>query len=180
MYQGTNPTALLSQKMITEALLALMQEKSFAKINVKELCERALVSRQTFYALFQTKEQVIELYFDRLFQDYTKHFSVSSQTTVSDICSSAITYLTDKSEFICLLTRNNLSYMMIEKFKQYLLELGEFLHLPVQPQQEYAMAFMAGALVELISHHMKSSNPIHTEELSQLVEQILTGQYFQV
>lgn len=56
MYRGSNPTALQSQSMIIQALLALMQEEPFAKITVKAICARAMVSRQTFYSLFDSKE----------------------------------------------------------------------------------------------------------------------------
>ena len=34
MYQGKNPTALQSQNLITEALLALMEEEPFQKITI--------------------------------------------------------------------------------------------------------------------------------------------------
>lgn len=38
MYQGKNPTALQSQNLITEALLALMEEEPFQKITIKAVC----------------------------------------------------------------------------------------------------------------------------------------------
>lgn len=41
MYQGKNPTALQSQNLITEALLALMEEEPFQKITIKAVCAHA-------------------------------------------------------------------------------------------------------------------------------------------
>ena len=52
MYKGNNPIALESQEMIIKAMLSIMETEPFKSITVKNLCERALVSRQTFYSLF--------------------------------------------------------------------------------------------------------------------------------
>lgn len=180
MYKGNNPTALQSQKMITDALLLLMDEKDFAKINIKELCDKALVSRQTFYSLFQTKEQVIELHFDRMFADYAKQFNETKKTTVSDVCTTAVSYLMDKKVFIGLLVKNNLNYIMIQKIEQYLVEFGDQINAPKRENEDYAMAFLSGALVELIARYIKNNAFEDSKEISMLIEQILTGNYFKL
>ena len=38
MYQGSNKSALLSQKLISGAMLKLLEEKSFGDISVSDLC----------------------------------------------------------------------------------------------------------------------------------------------
>ena len=50
----------LTKKMIKEALAALMCEKEFARITVKELCEKADVNRSTFYAYYSDTAAVIK------------------------------------------------------------------------------------------------------------------------
>ena len=59
IYQGDNQTALESQKLISNTFFELMKHKKYSEINIKEICEKAGVSRQTFYSLFETKENVI-------------------------------------------------------------------------------------------------------------------------
>ena len=59
MYKGTNKTALFSQKLIGDAMLRLLENTPFAEISVSDLCKEADVSRQTFYSLFGSKENVI-------------------------------------------------------------------------------------------------------------------------
>ncbi|WP_052404126.1 MULTISPECIES: TetR/AcrR family transcriptional regulator [unclassified Paenibacillus] len=178
MYTRNNPIALQSQKMITDALLLLMENKEFSKINIKELCDKALVSRQTFYSLFKSKEQVIELYFDKLFADYVQPFEETKESTVSEVCNSAISYLISKKNFISLLVRNNLNYIMIHKFEQYLIQFGNIINAPQREDQEYAMAFISGALVEVIARYIKNNASDSPTEISMLVEQIITGRYF--
>ena len=59
MYCGTNKTALQSQRQIAEAMMALIQQKPYAQITVSELCKAAGISRQTFYTLFTSRENVM-------------------------------------------------------------------------------------------------------------------------
>ena len=49
-----------SAGLIGEALLALMEEKPYAQVTVSEICRRATTSRNTFYRLFRTREDVLE------------------------------------------------------------------------------------------------------------------------
>ena len=89
MYQGKNPTALQSQNLITEALLALMEEEPFQKITIKAVCAHAGVSRQTFYSLFENKEEVIERRLDQLFEEYRKRFIEEKRAyTLRSLCDS--------------------------------------------------------------------------------------------
>ena len=59
MYTGDHKTAKLSQTLITDALLTLLETVPFTDISVSRLCQQAQVSRQTFYSLFGTKENVL-------------------------------------------------------------------------------------------------------------------------
>ena len=59
MYAGDNKTALYSQRLIADAMLTLLREKSYGEISVSDLCKTAGVSRQTFYSLFGSKDNVI-------------------------------------------------------------------------------------------------------------------------
>ena len=89
MYQGKNPTALQSQNLITEALLALMEEEPFQKITIKAVCAHAGVSRQTFYSLFENKEEVIGRRLDQLFEEYRKRFIEEKRAyTLRSLCDS--------------------------------------------------------------------------------------------
>ena len=59
MYRGRNKTALESQRQIANALLALLEHESYASISVSAVCHQADISRQTFYSLFQSMDNVV-------------------------------------------------------------------------------------------------------------------------
>ena len=48
-----------SISLISDALLELLEMKSFSDITISELCNAATVSRNTFYRLFSNKEDVL-------------------------------------------------------------------------------------------------------------------------
>lgn len=101
MYQGSNPIALQSQQMIVDALLNLMEKKEFSKINVKELCSSAMISRQTFYTLFGSKEEVIGLHLDSLFDSFVERFLQNKKEfTVQELCENTIRYLIENKHLL--------------------------------------------------------------------------------
>ncbi len=48
-----------SKRHLSEALLALMEERPFREISVVDICERAMVHRTTFYAHFEDKTALL-------------------------------------------------------------------------------------------------------------------------
>lgn len=49
--------------LLTNAFLTLLEEKSFEEIHIKELCERSMVPRATFYAYFEDKYDLLNYAF---------------------------------------------------------------------------------------------------------------------
>ncbi len=48
-----------TQKLLWEALMALLAEKEFEAISVKDICERAMVHRTTFYKHYEDKYNLL-------------------------------------------------------------------------------------------------------------------------
>lgn len=178
MYKGSNPTALQSQEMIIKGMLFIMETESFESITVKKICEHALVSRQTFYSLFECKEEVLELHFDKMFDMFIKRLTHQNNITMNYICTEFVSYIEYDREFIKLLVNNNLTHMMTLKFEEYLIKIGSTLEASRGYMYEYAMAFIAGALVEVVSRYIREGCQIQKRDLSALIEKILKGEYF--
>ena len=69
MYRGKNPKALLTIRLILQGFMEELQNKAYEDISITGLCQRADVSRQAFYNIFQTKEEVLRRCIDRIFED---------------------------------------------------------------------------------------------------------------
>ncbi len=62
-----------SKKELSLSLELLLQEKDFVDISIKEIAERAMVSKNTFYNNFDTKEELL----DQLFLRYLDNIKVA-------------------------------------------------------------------------------------------------------
>ena len=64
MSEKLNRQTLRSRKMLSAALLELLNEKPLAKISISEITEKADLSRSTFYTNFESKEELLDCYID--------------------------------------------------------------------------------------------------------------------
>lgn len=55
-----DPRVIRTQKLIRDALMSLLAEKSFESISVQDIAERATVNRATFYAHFSDKFALLD------------------------------------------------------------------------------------------------------------------------
>ncbi len=181
MYRGNNPTALQSQKMITVSLLELMDKKEFSKIKIREICDKAMVSRQTFYTLFDSKEEVVSLHLDALFAAYIERYmKCRKKFTTKELCDNTISYLAEQKELIRLMVKSNLDYVVKDRIEHYLSKLDHLLRLPRRENGDYAIAFLSGALMSVISLAVKNNELDDVGKLSGLIGNIMTGEYFSV
>ena len=67
-----------SKRELSLSLEALLQEKDFIDISIKEIAERALVSKNTFYNNFDTKEDLLDQLFVR-YLDYIKVVDLNNE-----------------------------------------------------------------------------------------------------
>ena len=59
-----------TKKLLTEALLALMEERPFSEISVVDICQRAMIHRTTFYAHFEDKYALLRYAVARLYRAF--------------------------------------------------------------------------------------------------------------
>lgn len=180
MYTGKNKTAIKSQDMISDALIILLEDKSFSEISITKLCTKALVSRQTFYSLFDNKEDVVHYKFHNLLINFNELFNDHSQITMEWLSASFLNYISNDYNFFKILIDNNLNHIMLKAFSDALLLSAEKIQVNVDVIDDYAVAFMSGALVEITSKYINRGLIDDPKDISNLITKILHGDYFQV
>lgn len=104
---------------IYTALLQLMKKKPYEKITIKEITERAGVSRMAFYRNYVSKDHVLTAHLDHIFAEYLKEVMESGNHSISTIQERFFPYFRQHSEFLQAIVRANLDALIYDKMKDY-------------------------------------------------------------
>lgn len=179
MYTGNNPSALRSMEWIREALMQLLEEKKYSQITIKEICRRADLSRQTFYQIFTSKEEVIQYHFSALFQEFAKECNSFQDITIAQIAYQFYQFFYTHREFIEVLISNNLTFLLEQQFEVYLKKIDLFRSInDTEIYPDYTTAYIAGALTQILIHWFNQSFNLSIQDLSDLTRSIITGHPF--
>lgn len=102
---SNNPSAIRSQEWLTDALLSLLEEKSFYKITIKEIAEQAVLDRSTFYRHFDSKNAVLERYLHQLAQEYLRRLDAGEIMDMGKVASIFITFWMENIDFIRIIRK---------------------------------------------------------------------------
>jgi AcrR family transcriptional regulator len=85
--KGDDRRSQRSQQALIEALIELMANKTYDSISIKEIVEKANVGRSTFYAHYQTKDDLVKSGFERLLDETVTHvvLNKSNQDLTVDV-----------------------------------------------------------------------------------------------
>ena len=176
MYCGCNPIALSSQAQISEALIRLMQHKSYAAITVSELCRCSGVSRQTYYSLFSSMENVVVF----TLQSKGCHLphDANAASSLKQFCQCYSHYICENRALLKLLVENNVAYLLYNSIYDSLLGCGNAPAEPPGVERQYAAHFLAGALTGVVRQYCASEPPAPAESLAAILYDLMNGSCF--
>ena len=180
MYRGNNPTALTSQKMLLDSLNELLKEKEFKDISVSELCNHSGISRQTFYSLFGTKENILLYQLESAKFVQQPHPEDVANMKLMEICERYSNFVISNYEQIKILIDNELldlfytlSYESMSSCK------GSFVKLD-NDELEYASVFISSGLCRLTQRYLKEHKIPIQEELTKISYKIMSGNIYRI
>lgn len=178
MYTGSNKTALTSQKQIADALTQLLRTNSYTSISISAICKEAGVSRQTFYSLFESKENIIIYELSKKHSFQPEETCCCKSMSLSDLCHAYSCYITDKKELLSLLVKNDIVYLMHECLYDSLYSCTCF-----QPQAEgqrraFLAEFFAGGLSGIVKIYITQGAEMSQKELEDTIYGLFSGDYF--
>ncbi len=107
-----------SARMIEEALLKLMREKSYNQITVSEIAERADIARRTFYRLYKEKDEVLHGYFGRLCKEYQSKSPVLEKYDLLQIAGEYFSFWYQYRDFLMQMHRCGLEQLLYYEISQ--------------------------------------------------------------
>ncbi len=176
MYNGTNPSALKSREWIRNALLDLLKERKYSQITIKDICRKADLSRQTFYQIYESKDEVMEYHFNELFFSFKNQCGDFCGITIREIAGSFFAFFYEQRALVQELFDNNLSVFLERQFEHYLPKIDLFRKLSAKDSYpEYSIAYVAGALTQVLIHWFQSDFDLPVEKMGEIVESIIAG-----
>lgn len=177
MYEGSNSTALQSKLAFGEALVRLMKEKNYKDINVRILCFEADMSRQTFYNLFNSMNEVLLNYLQEIYKKYFYEI-VDDRISIRDLIEVFSEFMSDYDELISLIIDNNLTFVLQEAIYFGISEVAS--HYADVEYKEYGTAFLSGALIAMVIHWIEDKDRLSIDELTGFLEKIFEGKYYRI
>ena len=174
MYQGKNPSALRSQGWLAEATVKLMEIKDFSAITIKEICREADLTRQTFYQLFSSKEDVLRYVLTRYSADFTQLLISKETINLETLAATFFHFFKEHEAFIRLLIAHRLDYLLTEQFS---FVLPSIMNLCIDNgatvvSNPHINCFVVGGLSAMIIDWLKSDSTTDEEELTRLFLQL--------
>lgn len=174
MYCGKNKTALASQQQISDALLELMRAKPFSAISVSELCKQSCVSRQTFYSLFRSKENVVLF----TLQEQYGCRPAAGAPTLGQLCAGYSDYIFDNRAFLKLLVDNDIIYLLYDSIYSSFMDCRCPMAVAGPGERGYAAHFLAGGLTGIVKNFCLEDCRLSRSDLRNILNSLFSGSVF--
>ena len=177
MYAGNNKLALDSQKRIAEALLSLLKDYQFNNICISLICKEANISRQTFYSLFDSKEDVIifALGEEACYEPDKKKEDCSCVNYLSEDFSH---YLIKHKDLLTMLMNNGIMHLFLDMQYHNFYDCEEFMKGKSDEERSYAASYLAGAFTGIAKNYKRYTCKHTQKELKDITLCLLKGNLF--
>lgn len=180
MKQETSRIAEQSKKWLVEALLDLMKEKQYSIITVKEIADKAQLSRRTFYRNFNVKEDLLSEYAKYLFEDYINSIKEPINLTFSDVLVIYFEFWNEHIKELELLKQNHLFYFIMEQSNLFIIDItkvvkAQWHNYHDDVEKEYIGLFSTGGLCNVLSKWVDDKERKTPKEMAQIIRKAITN-----
>ena len=180
MYDGNNKTALQSMDWISDALAGLMLDRPYNKITIRDICASSGLSRQTFYNLFETKDEVMHYCLQKRYKDQLQDLPDDASLKMDDIINAFIAFGEENRLLLDYMIDNNLEGIITKEIANCIsIYVEKFVNTEINRDLlPYSIALLSGALAQLQLYLFKQDNPLTGEQLSNLLADFFQGNIY--
>ena len=97
---------------ITDALLKLLKDKPVGDISISELCDLAGIGRASFYRNFESKEDILRGYINKIFKEWTDEADKKETLPLNELLGLMFAHFEKHRDFYTLLNERNLVFLL--------------------------------------------------------------------
>lgn len=166
-----------TQKLLWEALISLMENQDFESISIKDICDRAMVHRTTFYKHYQDKYDLLMSGMRVMHNQLKKAQQTEKQTSQEDssyrMFISLCKHVAENEHFYRLMLCGDGIGTFYTLLRTYLAEIGQTQLTKVQQAGRELPApipifaqFWAGAIISSIIWWLENDLPYSPEQMA--------------
>lgn len=166
-----------SKSALKQALLIIMKKKSFSKITIKELCDKANLNRSTFYANYQNINDILfDIYYDiyldmsnflqHLDYDYNIDYNIMQIKNIID-------YLKEHQDSFQLLLANNENNMFEQQLTLFYMK--KYVKDDSDDKERYQFLYHSIGSFTIICQWFKDGCHLSSMELAKMIYYMSKG-----
>ena len=131
----------LVDEYITEALLMLMKNKDYKDVSITEICEKAGVTRMSFYRNFESKEDILKKWLTAVTDDFLSASGISYKNDSNrEYFVKLFTHLKKHKDVCQAMNKAGLIHLVKDQFDRV------FLSIHRDEYDDYKSYFLAGGI----------------------------------
>ena len=163
-----------TRNAIFQAFTRLLEKKTYSALTVQEIIDEADISRSTFYAHFETKDELLKALcieiFEHVFSDELlseENHDFSHHSTFKDRITHILYHLQEKQQSIKGLFSGECGEVFLRYLKEYLyFVFDEHIIVKDNIPRDYAMDIAVAAFAETVRWWLKGHSDYTPEEIS--------------
>lgn len=157
------------RESIQISVLHLLKDNSIDKISITEICNKAGVSRNSFYRNYETKEMVILDYLEKTAADFSE---IASSSDIHEYYYDLFNHLYNHKDILLLLKKRNLLNLLYEVYIKY----SKFTTI-FQGRDEYTERYMVGGAFFVMLKWLENSMDKSPEEIADILTRFINNKY---
>lgn len=165
--------AELSREWLTDALFDLMENNEYELITIKNLTEKAGVSRLTFYRHFESKDSILLAHMERVFNKYYSEILNNNTMDLKKALKLCFVYWKNDERAVRLLVKHKLTNLLTRAFNVYIPIILEMNLLPFSINR-LQRKFLEGGLLSTMIDWLMYPNQSSEEDISNMIIDIVS------
>ena len=166
------------QRQLEGCLLELMLQGEYSQITISHICDRAGISRKSFYRYFSSKEGCLCALMDHAIFDGASYYlpGLTNRKSTQIIYERFFSYWKDQHKLLAALNQNALSMMLVERMLVYVSGEEQGFRLMYQSKgndtHEQSLFYIGGIMSILLDWH-KSGYQKSVAQMSGILDTLI-------